>query len=997
MRLTYFGGPAWEAGPLPVRGRGQETLLFRLAIDAGTVVSYRALAEDVWPADAPADPRAALQSLVSRLRRALGPGIIEAVSGGYRLALARDEVDVARFHDLVSAARASDDGPQAARIAGEALALWTADPWVPEDFDWALRDLLEDRAHIEGRAAFPRAAVSAPPPPGVASDVGGTAPAASDVDAAPAVSDIDAAVPAALTPMVGREDELALAETQLGQERLVTLLGPGGAGKTTLALAIARRHAPAAIVELAPADAGGVWDAVATTLGRSVRLTDTAVAVPQTSRERALGALAGRPLLLVLDNAEHVVDETAEVAIAALRVAPALRLLVTSREPLSVPGEAFVAVGSLREKDAVALLSARIRAARGHGPQPDELDAVARIARRLDGLPLALELAGAKARVLSVVEIEEGLADRFALLDRGPRTVAPRHQTLRAVIDWSWSLLADEERDALLALAVFPDGVTTTDLGAVASAIGVSSGAIDALVDRSLVQRSRGRYRLLETVREYGLDMLRRSGRLDAARERQATIMADRALAQDALLRTGDALSAIAWFDAEEENLAAATRWSAGHGPIEVRLTRAQLWIWQLRERFDLLTSVLTAAAPAAAGLHSEADVVVSAMALLMQTMVDPGTEHLTARQAEDLSDAARRHPSELAAVLPVILHATLRAHAERVSDEPWSAHLRLDEEDVAGAPEWTRAFVAVMNAATAQNNGDIETLGDASGRALASFRRIGDAWGTALASQMRSEWLMLEGRLEESLRVSDEATRALEGMTSVADLLQQQVLAVSLLLRLGRLTEARERVTGMIARARKDGSDRAIAQVAATAASLEIVLGDGAAALRELDRSGSLEEQQALAGFPAQVAAWQESKRALALLLTGAQDAAAECLRRAVPVAVRTHDQPIMSEVAIAFARWFLAADRLGDAAAALAEADRLRGRADLSDPVALPVREALDAREAPAADGVEDAGHGSGRDAPAAELAQAAAPAQHAEPVGLEALAARLPAPSS
>lgn len=975
MRLTYFGGPAWEAGPLPVRGRGQETLLFRLAIDAGTVVSYRALAEDVWPVYAPADPRAALQSLVSRLRRALGPGIIEAVSGGYRLALARDEVDVARFHDLVSAARANEDGPQAARIAGEALALWTADPWVPEDFDWALRDLLEDRAHIEGRAVFPRAAVSAPPRPGVASGGGDTAPTASDVDAAvPAASDIDAAVPAALTPMVGREDELALAETQLGQERLVTLLGPGGAGKTTLALEIARRHAPAAIVELAPADAGGVWDAVATTLGRSIRLTDTTVAVPQTSRERALGALAGRPLLLVLDNAEHVVDETAEVAIAALRVAPALRLLVTSREPLSVPGEAFVAVGSLREEDAVALLSARIRAARGHGPQPDELDAVARIARRLDGLPLALELAGAKARVLSVVEIEEGLADRFALLDRGPRAVAPRHQTLRAVIDWSWSLLVDEERDALLALAVFPDGVTTTDLGAVAPALGVSSGAIDALVDRSLVQRSRGRYRLLETVREYGLDMLRRSGRLDAARERQAAVMADRALAQDALLRTGDALSAIAWFDAEEENLAAATRWSTGHGAIEVRLTRAQLWIWQLRERFDLLTSVLTAAAPAAAGLHSEADVVVSAMALLMQTMVDPGTEHLTARHAEELSDAARRHPSELAAVLPVILHATLRAHAERVSDEPWSAHLRLDEDEVADAPEWTRAFVAVMNAATAQNNGDIETLGDASGRALESFRRIGDAWGTALASQMRSEWLMLEGRLEESLRISDEATRALEGMTSVADLLQQQVLAVSLLLRLGRLTEARERVTGMIAHARKDGSDRAIAQAAATAASLEIVLGDGAAALRELDRSGSLEEQQALAGFPAQVAAWQESKRALALLLTGARDDAAACLRRAVPVAVRTHDQPIMSEVAIAFARWFLAADRLGDAATALAEADRLRGRADLSDPVALPVRQALAADDALAA--------------------PAAAPA---EPVGLEALAARLPAPSS
>jgi hypothetical protein len=134
-------------------------------------------------------------------------------------------------------------------------------------------------------------------------------------------------------------------------------------------------------------------------------------------------------------------------------------------------------------------------------------------------------------------------------------------------------------------------------------------------------------------------------------------------------------------------------------------------------------------------------------------------------------------------------------------------------------------------------------------------------------------------------------------------------------------------------------------------------VRGDGAAALRELERAGSLEQQQALAGFPAQVAAWQESKRALALLLTGDAAGAADALRRAAPVAVRTGDQPIMSDVAVAFARWFLAADRLSDAAAALAEADRLRGRADLSDPIALPVRDAVSAagRDAAASDPAE------------------------------------------
>lgn len=918
MRLTYFGGPAWDAGALPARGRGQESLLFRLAVDAGAAVSVRALSDDLWPLDAPDDPRAAVQSLVSRLRRALGAATIEAVSGGYRLTLGREEIDVTRFHDLVAAARREDDPGRAATLARDALDLWTADPWVPDDFDWARRDLLEDRAYAERLAGGRHAPLEA----GIR---GGER------------------IPAALTPLVGRTDEIALAEAQLSEERLLTLVGPGGAGKTTLALEIARRHTPAVLVELAPADAGGVWDAVATALGRGVRLSDGTVGQAQGSRERALAALAGRPLLLVLDNAEHVVAEAARVASDALRVAPALRLLVTSREPLGVAGEAFVSVGSLPEEDAVALLSARIRAARGYAPDTAESEAIARIARRLDGLPLALELAGAKARVLSIAEIEDGLADRFALLDRGPRTAEPRHQTLRAVIDWSWSLLDEPERDALLALAVFPDGISAGDLREVTTAFGLRETAVDDLVDRSLVQRSRGRYRLLETVREYGLDALQRSGRLGVAREGQAAVMAELALAQDRALRTAAARPAIAWFDANEENLAAATRFAAGRGELDVRLARAQLWIWQLRERFDLLTSVLNATAASADALASEADVVVAAMAMLMRTMLDPTTADLSAQSVARIADAAQTYDSELAAILPVVLRGALRARQERRGDEPWSTYLHLDEDELSDGPAWSRAFAAVMNAATAQNNGDIDALGEASGRALEAFRRLGDAWGTALASQMRSEWLMLQGRLEESLRIADESTRSLEGLTSISDLLQQQALSVSILLRLGRVAEARERVDGMIARAAADGSERAVAQAAATAAALELVRGDGAAALRELARAGSLEQQQALAGFPAQVAAWQESKRALALLLTGDAAASADALRRAAPVAARTGDQPIMSDVAVTFARWFLAADRLPDAAAALAEADRLRGRADLSDPIALPVRDAV------------------------------------------------------
>ncbi len=207
MRLTYFGGPAWDAGPLPARGRGQEGLLFRLAIDAGAVVSVRALADDLWPMDAPDDPRAALQSLVSRLRRALGAATIESVSGGYRLALRRDEIDLTHFQDLVSAARAASDPGTAATLARDAITLWAGDPWVPGGFDWALRDLLEDRAHAERLAATAATTTAPTATPAATLDTAGTN-----------------TVPAALTPLVGRTDELTAIAVQLAAERLVTVL-----------------------------------------------------------------------------------------------------------------------------------------------------------------------------------------------------------------------------------------------------------------------------------------------------------------------------------------------------------------------------------------------------------------------------------------------------------------------------------------------------------------------------------------------------------------------------------------------------------------------------------------------------------------------------------------------------------------------------------------------------------------------------------------------------
>ncbi len=369
----------------------------------------------------------------------------------------------------------------------------------------------------------------------------------------------DGSVPAAITALVGRRDELSLIAEQLTTSRLVTLIGPGGAGKTTLALETARGRRGAIIVELAPTAPDEVWPAVAAAVGRTFRLNE-ASAQPVGSRDRAIETLAGRSLLLVLDNCEHVSAEAAHVARDLLQGVPGASLLATSREPLGLPGEAFVTLGPLPEADGVELFTRRVRAARGRPPEPGDAEAVARIVRRLDGLPLALELAAAKSRTLSIAEIDTGLDDRFALLARGPRAADPRHQTLRALIDWSWETLTEPERAALVAAAVFPDGIGTLDAGVVARRTGTDAQAFDQLVDRSLLHRADGRFRMLETVREYGLDRLRSEGRLAELRSRQARAMVELATPKDALLRGPQVREGLAWFDLNEENLSSALR-----------------------------------------------------------------------------------------------------------------------------------------------------------------------------------------------------------------------------------------------------------------------------------------------------------------------------------------------------------------------------------------------------------------------------------------------------
>jgi non-specific serine/threonine protein kinase len=415
-------------------------------------------------------------------------------------------------------------------------------------------------------------------------------------------------LPRALTSFVGRESELVEARTLLGQTRLLTLTGAGGVGKTRLALEAARTVQAdypdgAWLVELAAlADAALVPQAVAQVLG--------VVEQPGRPLTATLAAWVGdRAMLLVMDNCEHLLDACAELAEALLRACAGLTILATSREPLAVPGEVTWRVPSLSIPDrqgerhpadlsavpAVALFLARARAARPNFVlDTATAPAVAQICRRLDGLPLAIELAAARLRALSVDEIAGRLDDGFRLLTGGSRVALPRQQTLRATIDWSHDLLSEPERALLRRLAVFAGGWTLAAAEAVGIGEDVPAAAVldllMRLVDRSLVQINAGlggetRYRLLETVRQYAAERLAESGEEAAAREQHADYFVGLAEQIEPHLEGRDLAT---WLDAlqrEHDNLRAALHWLHEIGDAErgLRLAGALRFFWYLR------------------------------------------------------------------------------------------------------------------------------------------------------------------------------------------------------------------------------------------------------------------------------------------------------------------------------------------------------------------------------------------------------------------------------
>jgi predicted ATPase/DNA-binding SARP family transcriptional activator len=628
---------------LPVPAGRTTELLVRLAVDAGDRVRTDALVEDLWGGPA---GRNTLQSKVSQLRRALGdPALVTRAADGYALAVDPRCVDVVRVVELADAASAAWDRSDAATalgLAAEGVALFRGEVLVGSA-DWAAphRVRLE-----ETRLGLLEVVLAARVELGSGGDVVGELEAlvrdhplrealwaslvtalyraGRQADALAAytrvrtllveelgiepgprlrsleqevlrqsptleprrprrVATVPGNLPEVAAPLVGRADDVAAVRAALDDHRLVSVVGTAGVGKTRLVLDVARATAVpggAWLVRLDEADAGSDLSRVA------------AEALHVVGGEPALvERLAGAETLLVLDNAEHLLEPVAALATHLLAAAPTLRILLTSQAALGIDEEVVHLLRPLPLSDAVALFTSRARTVRGSpGLDADATSVVEQVCRSLDGLPLALELAAARTRSLSVHDIAARLDERFTLL-RDPGSHRPaRRRALASALAWSYDLLFPDDQRALWALSCFAATASLDATEHVLVALGVPPGAVldtvGRLVDRSLVtvdadRDGSVRYRLLDSVRAYAADRLRESGSLDVAVAACATWYAETAEWCDAHVRGPDQPRCLSVARAERANVDAALGWCATHDPaLGARIATGFGWTW---------------------------------------------------------------------------------------------------------------------------------------------------------------------------------------------------------------------------------------------------------------------------------------------------------------------------------------------------------------------------------------------------------------------------------
>ena len=1013
VRIGVLGTVDGPSGLSGVRLRG---LLARLALDAGRPVSTSALVDGLWETP-PENAANALQALVSRLRRSLGE-LVVTEPGGYRLAVEPRSVDAVAFDALVAEARSA--GPaQAHGLLGDALALWRgpaladvvelpfARPAAAR-LDGRRADAVDERARLALRLglapdvdALTAQLAAAPLRETTAALLGralhaagrqadalatldrtiallaeelGVDPGLELAEARMAVLRPPLAAPrtAGLSSFVGRVADVERIRTLLRTARLVTLTGPGGAGKIRLAreatfvpevrpatswtaaphhdASHARPHTPAAIgAPLVPApftpaaapsavvaelaaltDATQLPPAVLAAVGEpELHLGRTEVPEPLT---RLLAALDGRDTILVLDNCEHLVAHVAALAEALLTTCPRLRVVATSREPLGVPGEVLHPVDALAEPDAVQLFTDRAAAVRpGFALDATTRPAVTEICRRLDGQPLPIELAAARLRTLSPQEIAARLDDRFRLLTTGVRTALPRHQTLRAVVDWSWELLTDTERAVARRLGAFAGGAT---LAAAERVCGPEAwDALTSLVDKSLVvavPQADGptRYRMLETIRAYAGEKLDAAGERAAAEAAHAAFVLDLVEEAEPHIRRRDQLVWLARLRAEADEIdLALRRTTASDAAVAYRIVVAMTWSWLIRGRLDEGKRWLGALPPP----DERVDAHVRALALAYQAMAAIGSGHLAAgRVRADAAIAALAtlprpwHPV-LELVEPITVAFTeqdegpLRKLAE-TADDPW-----------------TRALALQTRAVRAENDGDLAAQRELLRATHTAYSALGERFGLGMVLYSLGELENLAGEHAAAAATFDEAIALTAELGNDEDLHQFIAGRAMVDARRGEFEAARAQLARAVEPRRPDGS------IASARSQVERMAGDLGAARAYLALvDAALAADPATFGMP-QRQAYLAMLRAQVELAAGEPAKARVLLQAAAEPAVTSRDGPVLGMVAEVAAQL---AHAEGDDAAAvelLAAALVRRGTLDHGSPEVVALLAAL------------------------------------------------------
>ena len=959
-------------GPLAVTDRGADAavrgtrlraLLIRLALEPGRTVTAEALVQALWPEGGPGVH--ALQALVSRLRRCLPDGRLRSVPGGYVLDV--EWVDAPEFERLAGegrrALRDGDAGGAALRLR-EALGLWRGDaladaaglpfadaaavryealrvsavedrvaaelalgaepaPLIAELEELAalhpLRErprallieaLREDGRSAEALAVFERFRAS------LAEELG-TDPGKELQDAYLAVlraaprERVRGNLRVPPTGFVGRAAECARVAQALWDGRLVTLVGPGGAGKTRLATK--------AGADLAGRFPGGVW-LVELAAVESAAEVPGAVASALGIRggtRRLVEALSADETLIVLDNCEHVVDAAAALADELLGACPSLRVLATSRERLGVDGEALCPVPPLEPESCVRLFTERAKAVQpGFAADPRVVED---ICRRLDGLPLAIELAAARLRSMPVEQLAARLDDRFRLLAGGNRTALPRHRTLRAVVGWSWDLLDDAERRFAEGLSVFP-GTIAPETAAEVTGMGDALDLLDSLVDRSLLQAVDGpepRFRMLETIREYGLERLADAGELDRMRARHVQCFLALAERAEPHLRRPEQLTWISLLAAERDNLLAALQHAVDEGDAgtAVRMGAALATFWMIQ------------------GDHAEAARRLRLALRVPRSGPVPGEAAALGGYAFNtvLSGGGARDDT-LIGERPESGHplaALIEPAAALLNDDPAGGVEAIDRR-LPHPDAWTSAALRLMRAMLNGNRGEMGAASKDIAAAEAGFRTAGERAGLALALMFAAEVQTVDGHFDGAVAALEESIGLLRELGQDGGTGMQRVMLAMARARSGDVRKARDELAAMVAPGAATPS-RHLVQARLALGDLARQAGDAdearehyAAAGRELDRVPSYPQSRSLL------------EAAYGQLAIERDDPAAarRHLREALALAAAAPDMPIAAVAGYGIARLRAAAGDPRAAAEALGAAAVLRGAPDAYNP---------------------------------------------------------------